>query len=65
MRAIQWERRGSDIKRRWRGTKLQDSGGVHGLLGGLKHLHDGFNALHTETALRITNVQLKRNVRNH
>jgi len=57
MRAIQWERGGSDTKGKW-GTELQDSRGVHGLLGGLKHLHDSFNALHTETSLRITNVQL-------
>ena len=39
-------------------AELQGSRGVPGLLGGLKHLHDSFNALHTETALRITNVQL-------
>jgi len=28
------------------------------VLGGLEHLHDGFDPLHTETTLWIRNVQL-------
>ena len=39
--------------------ELQGSCNDPGLLGGLKHLHNGFNPLHTETTLRITNVQLE------
>jgi len=31
--------------------------GTSGLFWRLKHLHDGFNSLHTETTLRVTNVQ--------
>jgi len=30
--------------------------GASTLFRGLKHLHDGFNSLHTETTLGITNV---------
>jgi hypothetical protein len=33
--------------------------GVFNLLGGLKHLHDSFDPLHTEATLWITDVQLR------
>ena len=39
-------------------AKIRSSRGIFGLLGSLEHLHDRFDPLHTETALRITNVQL-------
>ena len=32
---------------------------VFNLLGGLKHLHDSFDPLHTEATLWITDVQLR------
>jgi hypothetical protein len=41
-----------------RGAGRYSSCGVFGLLWRLKHLHDGFNPLHTKATLGITNVQL-------
>jgi hypothetical protein len=42
-----------------RGAGRYSSCGVFGLLGGLKHLHDSFDPLHTEATLWITDVQLR------
>jgi len=39
--------------------EMGDPDGTSGSFRGLKHLHDGFNSLHTETTLWITNVQLE------
>ena len=58
-KGIRWARTRIGFADKARSRQIYSPDGIVGLLRRLEHLHDGFNSLHTETALRITDVQLR------